>query len=260
MTSFALMGMIIIGGLGTVLGSFLGAGFFVMLPIGINHGLGAFMDVVPQRYPVQHRGHRLRRADRVFPDCGALWHGPALAHHQGQDAPVAVSVLTGCVFRRQPGVVNPRPVHRRGIERTRALIREHLLESGSFSTPTIMKKEVQTWDVDSSLSLIAAVLIVGFLFSAGQVLAQEKKEPLKQFMGVLAYRTGPFAAGGSGFSGGMEDYMELMNMEGGINGVMYEWEECETAYNIARGIECYNRFKDKTDPSSTPSAPASPMP
>ena len=45
--SFALMGMIIIGGLGTILGSFLGAGFFVLLPIGINQSLGAFMDVVP---------------------------------------------------------------------------------------------------------------------------------------------------------------------------------------------------------------------
>ncbi|MFH1350867.1 MAG: branched-chain amino acid ABC transporter permease [Pseudomonadota bacterium] len=47
MTSFALMGMIIIGGLGTILGSFLGAGFFVMMPIAINHSLAAFMDVVP---------------------------------------------------------------------------------------------------------------------------------------------------------------------------------------------------------------------
>jgi branched-chain amino acid transport system permease protein len=47
MVSFALMGMIIIGGLGTVLGSFLGAGFFVMLPIAINQFLGSFMEVVP---------------------------------------------------------------------------------------------------------------------------------------------------------------------------------------------------------------------
>ena len=29
--------------------------------------------------------------------------------------------------------------------------------------------------------------------------------------------------------------------------MMYEFEECETAYNTARGVECYNRFKDKTD-------------
>jgi branched-chain amino acid transport system substrate-binding protein len=26
---------------------------------------------------------------------------------------------------------------------------------------------------------------------------------------------------------------------------MYEWEECETAYNVARGIECYERVKSK---------------
>jgi len=47
MVSFALMGMIIIGGLGTILGSFLGAGFFIMLPIAINQSLGTFMKVVP---------------------------------------------------------------------------------------------------------------------------------------------------------------------------------------------------------------------
>jgi len=47
MTSFALLGMIIIGGLGTALGSFFGAGFFVILPIAINQSLGVFMDVVP---------------------------------------------------------------------------------------------------------------------------------------------------------------------------------------------------------------------
>lgn len=39
--------------------------------------------------------------------------------------------------------------------------------------------------------------------------------------------------------------MQLMNMEGGANGIMYKWEECETAYNTARGVECYNRFKDR---------------
>lgn len=47
MVSFQLMGMILVGGLGTVLGSFLGAGFFVMLPIAINQSLGTFMEVVP---------------------------------------------------------------------------------------------------------------------------------------------------------------------------------------------------------------------
>ena len=45
--SFSLVGMIIIGGLGTLLGSFLGAAFFVLLPLGINMSLASFMEVVP---------------------------------------------------------------------------------------------------------------------------------------------------------------------------------------------------------------------
>jgi len=47
MVSFALIGMIIIGGMGTILGSFLGAGFFVLLPLFINRFMGIFMEVVP---------------------------------------------------------------------------------------------------------------------------------------------------------------------------------------------------------------------
>ncbi len=47
MVSFQLLGMIIIGGLGSVLGSFLGAAFMVLLPIFINQTLASFMDVVP---------------------------------------------------------------------------------------------------------------------------------------------------------------------------------------------------------------------
>ena len=92
--------------------------------------------------------------------------------------------------------------------------------------------------------LFALVLVVSLLMTTGQALAQ-KKEPLKQFVGILIYRTGPFAAGGSGFGSGWEDFMTLRNMQGGVNGVMYEFEECETAYNTARGVECYERLKDR---------------
>ncbi len=90
-------------------------------------------------------------------------------------------------------------------------------------------------------TIFALVLVASFVMLPGLAMAEEKT----QFVGILAYRTGPFAAGGSGFSSGMEDFMQLMNMEGGMNGIMYKWEECETAYNTARGVECYNRFKDR---------------
>jgi len=86
-----------------------------------------------------------------------------------------------------------------------------------------------------------ALILMSCLVLSGQALAADEKT---QFMPVLAYRTGPFAAGGSGFSSGLEDFMELRNLQGGVNGIKYEWEECETAYNTARGIECYDRLKE----------------
>jgi branched-chain amino acid transport system substrate-binding protein len=90
-------------------------------------------------------------------------------------------------------------------------------------------------------TLIALVLLGSPFMIPGQVLAEEQT----QFFPILAYRTGPFAAGGSGFSSGLEDFMELRNMQGGVNGIKYSWEECETAYNTARGVECYERLKEK---------------
>jgi branched-chain amino acid transport system permease protein len=47
MLSFHLLGMIIIGGMGTVLGSFFGAGFMVLLPILINQAMLTFLERVP---------------------------------------------------------------------------------------------------------------------------------------------------------------------------------------------------------------------
>jgi branched-chain amino acid transport system permease protein len=47
MLSFHLLGMIIIGGMGTVLGSFFGAGFMTLMPIFINQTLVVFLERVP---------------------------------------------------------------------------------------------------------------------------------------------------------------------------------------------------------------------
>ncbi|UWQ95568.1 ABC transporter substrate-binding protein [Rhodobacteraceae bacterium M385] len=61
----------------------------------------------------------------------------------------------------------------------------------------------------------------------------------------LSYRTGPYAAGGIPFSDGYQDYMTLLNQrDGGIGGVMTRVEECETAYNTERGVECYESTRD----------------
>ena len=68
----------------------------------------------------------------------------------------------------------------------------------------------------------------------------------EQFIGLPSYRVGPYASGGSGLFGGWIDYMQLVNeRDGGVNGVKLTWEECETEYNNARGVECYERLKKK---------------
>ena len=66
-----------------------------------------------------------------------------------------------------------------------------------------------------------------------------------QFFPGLPYRTGPFAPNGVPWANGYSDYLKLVNAKGGINGVKILYEECETGYDTARGVECYERLKDK---------------
>ena len=45
---------------------------------------------------------------------------------------------------------------------------------------------------------------------------------------------------------GYIDYLTLLNeRDGGINGVTLVWEECETVFDVTRGVECYERLKAK---------------
>jgi branched-chain amino acid transport system substrate-binding protein len=82
-------------------------------------------------------------------------------------------------------------------------------------------------------------LIASASFSAG-ALAQAKE----QFVPMSYYWVGPYAASGSGIAGGAIDYLAMLNeRDGGINGVKFTWEKCETEYNNARGVECYERTK-----------------
>ena len=87
-----------------------------------------------------------------------------------------------------------------------------------------------------------ALLAAGALTLAGG--AAPAQQPMEQFVPAMGYWVGPYAAGGSGFFGGMIDYMQMINArDGGIGGVKLTWEKCETEYNNARGVECYERMK-----------------
>ena len=58
--------------------------------------------------------------------------------------------------------------------------------------------------------------------------------------------------GGSGIFGGFIDYVNMVNArDGGVNGVKLTYEKCETEYNNARGVECYERQKKKGPTGAT---------
>ena len=75
----------------------------------------------------------------------------------------------------------------------------------------------------------------------------------------LVYRTGPYAPNGIPFADGYADYLNMIDArDGGVGGVKITYEECETGYNNDKGVECYERLKNKAptgaslvDPLST---------
>lgn len=92
--------------------------------------------------------------------------------------------------------------------------------------------------------LLATAAVATLMIPVSQALASE------QFIAIPSYRVGPYGTNGQALYGGMIDYFSYVNMkEGGINGVKLAWEECETEYNTAKGVECYERLKTK-DPVS----------
>ncbi len=97
------------------------------------------------------------------------------------------------------------------------------------------------------MSLRTTMLAVaGAAVLAAPMLAAPAMAQNEQFVPLLVYRTGPYAPNGIPIFNGFNDYFNLINeRDGGIGGVKLTWEECETGYNNDRGVECYERLKNK---------------
>ena len=88
---------------------------------------------------------------------------------------------------------------------------------------------------------VAAGLVAAAIAAAAAPVAQAQDT---MYIPSMTYRTGPFAAGGAPFADGMHDYFAMLNArDGGIGGVEIVLEECETAYNTQKGVECYEATK-----------------
>jgi branched-chain amino acid transport system substrate-binding protein len=97
-----------------------------------------------------------------------------------------------------------------------------------------MRRQRLWWSV-----LVAAVLggLIGMtvMAAAGE-----------QFIPLLVTREGAYRSTQIPRSDGIIAYVTLLNeRDGGINGVPLVWEECETVFDVPRGIECYERLKAK---------------
>lgn len=91
---------------------------------------------------------------------------------------------------------------------------------------------------------LLARFIVGLMLLAAQLSQSARAD--EQYFPLQSYRVGPYAAAGSGFFGGFIDYLTLVNLrDGGVNGVKLTWDECETQYEVERGVECYKRQKSR---------------
>jgi branched-chain amino acid transport system substrate-binding protein len=97
-------------------------------------------------------------------------------------------------------------------------------------------------------AIVAAVAAAAIAVTPLGAYAQAKE----QFIPANFYWVGPYAAGGSGISGGLLDYLQMLNdRDGGVNGVKFTWQKCETEYNNARGVECYERTKNSGPTGAT---------
>ena len=92
--------------------------------------------------------------------------------------------------------------------------------------------------------VLAATMIAAGMSGAllpGSAAAQAKE----QYIPLLSYRSGAFAPNGVPFANGYTDYLKYVNAKGGLNGVKIIYEECDTAYQTDKGVECYERLKGK---------------
>lgn len=94
--------------------------------------------------------------------------------------------------------------------------------------------------------LLAGIALGAMTLTANASMAQDSSD--EQLLPIFSYREGAYASGTRSVWAGMIDYYTYVNeVEGGINGVKLKIWECETAYTIERGVECYERFKQGVD-------------
>jgi hypothetical protein len=216
--SFLILFMVIIGGLGSLIGSFMGAAFISALPTLLKFGLPALWRPDLGRHRRTPQSHGDRRAHHLLPHRRTAWPRPPVADRQAEAEGLAVPLLEGA---DSTGRLNGGTLFQaRPAQNGR---REH---QGRLPP---MKK---------TLALMG--LLLGTALTA-PALAQDSVNFVHN-----TYRTGAFSGSGIPVADGMRDYITMLNTrDGGIGGVKINLEECEMGYDTRKGVECYEQSKSK---------------
>src|SRR6201997_1451093 len=84
----------------------------------------------------------------------------------------------------------------------------------------------------------AASAVFGFCFAGGAG-AQQREVVI----GGMCDRTGPTQVNGVGICPGIQDYFDLINSKGGIEGYNIKYEEIDHEYKVPPAVEAYEREK-----------------
>lgn len=101
--------------------------------------------------------------------------------------------------------------------------------------------------------VVPALLLAAQALLVAPAAAQQLKGEI--FHPMMVTRVGPFATAASATVAGQQDYFNLLNSTGGVDGYKITWEECEIEYKPARALECYERYRGQWKliyPNSTP--------
>src|SRR5438477_10091542 len=89
------------------------------------------------------------------------------------------------------------------------------------------------------LVLSFAACVAAGLLLAGGAAAQTKEVVI----GGTCDRTGPTQINGVGICPGIQDYYDLVNAKGGIEGYRIKYVEIDHEYKVPQGVEAYEREK-----------------
>src|SRR5277367_4447198 len=86
-----------------------------------------------------------------------------------------------------------------------------------------------------------ALLLAGCVWGAGNASAQQKEI----LIGAQCDRTGPTQITGTVFCPAVQDYVNLINSKGGIDGYKIRIDELDNNYQVPQAIEEYERHKQE---------------